>query len=75
MKNTKSFLTNAEAKALGLPSTEEQIARHNAIMRRIHNAECSHQNVGTVDDPTKYSCVDCGAIIPRNLGAISGEVR
>jgi len=74
MKNTKSFLTAAEAKALNLPSNEEQIARHNAIMARIHNASCSHEHVGTIDDPTHYACIDCGAIVPRYLGAISGEV-
>ena len=35
MKNTKSFLTAAEAKALNLPSNEEQIANHNRLMESL----------------------------------------
>ena len=32
MKNTKMYLTDAEAKAAGLPSVAEQIARYNAAL-------------------------------------------
>lgn len=33
MKNTKMYLTEAEAKAANLPSNEEQIARYNAALK------------------------------------------
>lgn len=34
MKNRKMYLTEAEAKAMNLPSTEQQIALHNAAIRQ-----------------------------------------
>ncbi len=35
MKNTKMYLTDAEAKAAGLPSVQEQIDRHNLAGRKV----------------------------------------
>lgn len=46
-----------------------RMLRHAAwkIQQKIGRAACSHAHVGTVDDPTKYECLDCGVLCERRI--------
>jgi hypothetical protein len=36
---------------------------------RLKRERCAHARVGTMDDPTVYTCLDCGTRVPREISA------